>query len=593
MFLPFLPIILAALSLSLLALETHRSPPLLGWSPLQLLALLMLGSFMLGQLRILRFKRGPLKKLIKPGTGPSAKITLPRLLALTLWLGIIYGDAVDVRLRQAWISLPHAEPISITLLIMVYWVADALSAIPARKWNVHGLREKMQGSASHLRIQLPILLLGILQSIWLIIMRSVPWPLDLNMEGTFEMISSLMLMLLLAPMILVKSWGALPLPAAQSTSLIEQELSANGVPVRAILCWPESILPHSTAGVIGFLPGCRYLVISRRLIKVLTNRELQSVVAHEAGHLVKWHLLFFAAGFFIFLELSTIALSGFSLLENLELLTLPPGWELPAMILGILLFFRFGIGFLSRNFERQADCHSFSRTGLLPFANALLKVGWINGINPEQTNWHHWGIRERIDFLTRCNSDQDLLPAHHLRVKKIKLGCLVILFTLMGMNAYLVSDASQIHLLTWNLERHSKKWTQEDRPAMTRLADLLYFDKQLQLSEWWYREALRLAPDDPHTLNNLAWLLTEFHEGDPQRLDESVLLAEKALAHRKAAFIWDTLAEAYWKTDASDSALRAAEQALKMAERGVGLTRENDLSYYRERLLTFKNKMDL
>ena len=114
--------------------------------------------------------------------------------------------------------------------------------------------------------------------------------------------------------------------------------------------------------------------------------------------------------------------------------------------------------------------------------------------------------------------------------------------------------------------------------------DLLYFQNQQDRAELWYRRVLELDSEEPHTLNNLAWLLTEKHNNDEKRLQESVILAQQALAIKQAAFIWDTLAEAYLINGKYEAAEDAARQALKLAKGKMGLTRGTDLNYYRERL---------
>ena len=116
------------------------------------------------------------------------------------------------------------------------------------------------------------------------------------------------------------------------------------------------------------------------------------------------------------------------------------------------------------------------------------------------------------------------------------------------------------------------------------MGDLLYFQDQKNKAEIWYRRALEINPGEPRTLNNLAWLLTETHKEDQKRLKESMVLAQKALEVKKTAFIWDTLAEAYFKNELFEEAADAAQNALESAEKGMGISVETNLDYYRERL---------
>ena len=98
------------------------------------------------------------------------------------------------------------------------------------------------------------------------------------------------------------------------------------------------------------------------------------------------------------------------------------------------------------------------------------------------------------------------------------------------------------------------------------------------------RPALEINLGESRTLNNLAWLLIETHQADQKRLKESMVLAQKSLEGKKTVFIWDTFAGAYLKKGLYDEAADASQNALESAEKGIGISVEADLDYYRERL---------
>ena len=255
--------------------------------------------------------------------------------------------------------------------------------------------------------------------------------------------------------------------------------------------------------------------------------------------------------------------------------------------LGLLLFLRFSFGFLSRNIERKADCNALTRNGLLHITNALFKVSSIKDNDPERSNWHHWGIRERVNFLKQCEQEPQKIHQHHQRVKKIQTGCLMIVSLLLGSNMYLESNAFKIHWLNSQLEENKKDWSLEHQPRMRHLANLLFFDEQYELSERWYRRALEINPEDPYVLNNLSWLLSQVHEKDESLLLESIRLIEKALQQMDAAFIWDTAAEAYWKSGKTDVALKAAKNALELAQKETSISHDDGVEYYLGQLEKF------
>ena len=176
-----------------------------------------------------------------------------------------------------------------------------------------------------------------------------------------------------------------------------------------------------------------------------------------------------------------------------------------------------------------------------------------------------------------------MIQKHHRRVTRIKIGCALMLVGLLGANFMLSSDKMQTKILVWKLEQSFDNWKLKDAPLLTKMGDLLYFQDHKNKAEIWYRRALELNLEEPRTLNNLAWLLTETHNDDQKRLKESMVLAQKALAGKQEAFIWDTLAEAYMKNGYYNDAAVAARNALDSAEEVKGITAETDLDYYRKR----------
>jgi len=585
MFLPFLPLIVVSTSLTLLAGVLERPEPWLNMPIWIVLPAILVFGILVAQLRqkIRIFNRAELSSFSERDESCSSKFTYNRIVILFIWLAAVYGAQLDLRLAEIFEKSMAAETISFGVLLLVYWLADALAAVPVYRWNSSGVNQKFKGSTFHLRLQLPILALIFIQLFWIWIINMILPEVTSNWTPFFEILSSLILLVLIAPVVIVKSWGAQAIEKGSAYESIRNELEQFRTPVAGILCWPDTIMPHSTAGVIGLIRGFRYLLISTKLLKALSNAELRAVIAHEAEHIRRHHL-------FYYLIAVTGLLGFFALAGNVNfLLVFTEISQVPGLILGVsaiisvLLFVRFGIGFLSQNFERQADCHSFERFGITPISTALLKVSWLNGINPEQDNWHHYGVRQRIDYLSKCLKKPEMIQKHNRRVTRIKIGCALMLVGLLGANIILSSEFIKINALSWKLERSNNSWKFEDASLLTKMGDLLYFQDHKNKAEIWYRRALELNPGESRTLNNLAWLLTETHLGDQKRLKESMELAQKALAGKRTAFIWDTLAEAYFRNGLYEKAADAAHNALERAEEGNGISVEADLDYYRKR----------
>ena len=87
---------------------------------------------------------------------------------------------------------------------------------------------------------------------------------------------------------------------------------------------------------------------------------------------------------------------------------------------------------------------------------------------------------------------------------------------------------------------------------------------RFHLAEEASQKALSLAPDDPQILNNLAWLYLVWNGAGPDRRKKALELAKKAetQSQGKDPRILATLAEAYFKNNDRESAIRSIERAL-------------------------------
>jgi tetratricopeptide (TPR) repeat protein len=105
-------------------------------------------------------------------------------------------------------------------------------------------------------------------------------------------------------------------------------------------------------------------------------------------------------------------------------------------------------------------------------------------------------------------------------------------------------------------------------------------------AERYFRLVLQVTPEDAQARNNLAWVLVTRPDARPEQLREGLELARQAAEAAQQAYIWDTLAESYYRLRRYDAAVEAAGKALMLAEEGAGRG-DVPLRYYRERLAAF------
>ena len=62
--------------------------------------------------------------------------------------------------------------------------------------------------------------------------------------------------------------------------------------------------------------------------------------------------------------------------------------------------------------------------------DALEAVAHASG-GYDTPNWHHYSIKQRIDFLKACEGNPSLIQAHHKKVKRTLIAYFVLLILLL------------------------------------------------------------------------------------------------------------------------------------------------------------------
>jgi tetratricopeptide (TPR) repeat protein len=239
-------------------------------------------------------------------------------------------------------------------------------------------------------------------------------------------------------------------------------------------------------------------------------------------------------------------------------------------LLVVLLYFRFGFGLFSRNFERQSDLHALRMQGSSkPLITAFEKISGFNPLVRLLPNWHHFSIQERIDFLLHCEAQPGLMEHHHRKVRLL-VGGYLIFFMLLG--ALLVGWGTQGWKERWalvmgqRLVEHQLARSPQDAQLWFAFGSIAFEREDFGNAEAAYRKSIQLDPDNPDTLNNLAWLYATAPEREYRDPAQALRLARQAAALRpEAPHILDTLAEALFVNGRPQEALETELKALRLA----------------------------
>ena len=403
---------------------------------------------------------------------------------------------------------------------------------------------------------------------------------------------------IIGPALVQKFWRCKPLEDGYHRSRIEGLCQRAGLTYANILYWPIFGGKMITAGVMGLIRKFRYILVTPSLLHLLEPEELDAVIAHEIGHIKKKHLLFYLVFFvgYMFLSYVTFDIMIFAVIytkpvfwfiskTGLSQTTVVSGISSIVIICVFLIYFRFIFGFFMRNFERQADTYVYALfDSANPLITTLEKIAATSGQSADKPNWHHFSIRQRIDYLRKCETNPSWITRHDGKVKKsigVYLTCLFLLGILgYQLNVGAMGDRINRHFLEKVILREIEQ-NPENPNLYSLLGNIYYNSKDWAGVQDAWEKSLALEPNNAQVLNNLAWHYATCEDETFQDPARALAMAKLAIQLEKLPHVWDTLAESYYVNGMLREAVEAGRQALALA----GKKR----AYYENQLDKFSN----
>ncbi len=435
---------------------------------------------------------------------------------------------------------------------------------------------------SNIKANLPIVLPWAMLSVLYDIVALLPFPGlqkviasewgDLLLFGFF-----LFFVLIFFPPLVRRLWGCKKLPEGALKRHLDAFCAKQNFSADYYL-WPLFEGQMLTAAVMGILPGLRYILLTPALIETMSLGEIEAIMAHEIGHVKKFHLVlyvFLITGFsllvgmlaepFIYMFLSLHSLntlitwSGISAETAVTLVGSVP------LLIFMLVYFRFIFGYFIRNFERQADLFSFATMGNgQPLVSAFEKISALSGNIRDQHNWHHFGIGERIDCLEHAQKDPELVRRHDKKIRYSLIAYVAILLLTVGLVRQIPTEVlAQRYQENFAESVLQQKIKQEpDRALWQRLiGDLMLTRKMEEKALAAYEKAYSLDPANPEIMNNFAWLLLTSENLKLRDPSKALTLARAAATLQPKGHVLDTLATAYWANGLVDAAVSTEKEA--------------------------------
>jgi len=535
----------------------------------------------------------------------SSTTTRQSIFAIVLFAVDVYGlnlssFFIDVALFE---TIPTIEALLFMALFIGY-----LSIV---WYNAHGAHCLIYGARldrkaymrSNLTLSIPVLIPWLMLSSISDLILALPFELPRQIMNTPEgeiatFFFFLFVVALFGPLIIQKFWRCRPLEAGFFRKRIEHLCARAGLRYTDILYWPIFGGRMLTAGVMGLVSRFRYILVTEALLQVLTPDEVDAVIAHEVGHVKKNHLLFYL---FFFIGYMVIAYATFDLIvyliifsepvyrflfsTGMDRTTITTGLLSLAIIINFLIYFRFLFGYFMRNFERQADAFVYTLfDNALPLISTFKKITIASGQSPEKPNWHHFSIRERVDFLKRCENDRVCISHHDqkVRVSILIFSAVLVVMGLIGYQLNFGQSGKRLNekFFETAIRNEISRNSGDNADLYGMLGDLYFGRNSLQQAATAYQTALDLKPDNAIILNNYAWLLATGEDPSIRNAELALALAQKAAAIEQSPHILDTLAEALFLNGRRVEAIDAAKSALDSAK--------TNRDYYKKQLEKFQ-----
>ena len=210
-----------------------------------------------------------------------------------------------------------------------------------------------------------------------------------------------------APLLMQFLWKTEPLAAGSALKQkLEQLTKQSGAKHKDIVVWQTGSLLIANAAVAGTLPWNRRIFLTDALLEYFTDEEIETVVAHELGHIRYKHIQTYMLFSFFYL----LSYPFFYVLIEEPLLTHFGESQILSALCSLtflIIYFVFIFRYLSRRCEHQADLYAVRLTEKPEaFKTALMKLAVLNSVPKSirryfETFNTHPSIDRRIEFVNQ------------------------------------------------------------------------------------------------------------------------------------------------------------------------------------------------
>jgi Zn-dependent protease with chaperone function len=228
------------------------------------------------------------------------------------------------------------------------------------------------------------------------------------------------------PWLLALLWKTETMPPGEQRTYLMNVLRECRFHVRDIHIW-HTDSRMTNAAVSGLWPTMRYVFLTDRLLEVLEDDEVAAVLRHEAGHVVRHHLLLrmLLLGLPIVVWIAiwkampdAVALAS----ETLARFGVSPYMQETVLLpCAVALYGLFVLGGYCKLLEFEADLFA-AEANTPALIKALCKITAESGVDRRREGWLHPSIVRRIGFVHRVRRSPSLARRFRWRMRAIALA---------------------------------------------------------------------------------------------------------------------------------------------------------------------------
>ena len=236
----------------------------------------------------------------------------------------------------------------------------------------------------------------------------------------------IMLPFVFAPLLMQFLWKTEPLTDTELKQKLQRLTERSGMKYRDIGVWQTGSLSIANAAVAGIISRNRKVFITDTLLHNFPDEQIETIVAHEIGHIRHRHLLISTLLVLCYLLSSVIfyqlvmeplkePLAGFPILLSI------------ISILFFVLYFKVLYNFLSRRFEHQADLYAVDLTdNPEAFKSALENLSGFSSL-PKPIRFilelfeTHPSLERRLSFLNRTDEGKKSVDRYRKCLLEVKV----------------------------------------------------------------------------------------------------------------------------------------------------------------------------